>query len=81
MTETVASPCILVCQLDNKTGWCLGCGRTGAEIMAWSQASDTEKRAVIDALPSRMAAMGLPAGGDRAEGEDRATRQRNEGSG
>ncbi len=29
------SPCVDVCRLDPKTGWCLGCGRTTAEISAW----------------------------------------------
>ena len=29
------SPCIDVCRLDPKTGWCLGCGRTSAEIEEW----------------------------------------------
>ena len=77
MTETVASPCILVCQLDHKTGWCLGCARTGEEIMTWPKATEEEKRAVLARLPERLSAMGLPQGGDAAEAEARATEQRN----
>lgn len=79
MTAAVPSPCILVCQLDRKTGWCLGCGRTGGEIMAWPEASDDEKRAVLNRLPERLSALGLPPGGDQAEAEVRATQQRNRG--
>ena len=29
------SPCILVCSIDTKTGYCFGCGRTRDEIAAW----------------------------------------------
>lgn len=76
---TVASPCILVCQLDRKTGWCLGCGRTGAEIMGWPSATDAEKRAIVDALPGRLRHLGLPPGGDAGEAEARAAAQRNSG--
>jgi predicted Fe-S protein YdhL (DUF1289 family) len=81
MTAPVPSPCILVCQLDRKTGWCLGCGRTGAEIMAWPKASEDEKRSVAAKLPARLAALGLPPGGDHNDGEARATRRRDRRSG
>ena len=29
------SPCISVCQIDPKTGWCIGCHRTIDEIRDW----------------------------------------------
>ncbi len=77
MSDAVPSPCILVCQLDHKTGWCLGCGRTGAEIMAWPSATKAEQRKVLSSLPERMEAMGLPPGGDQQIAETRATAQRN----
>ena len=51
----VESPCILVCVLDQATGWCLGCGRTGEEIAAWPDANDNQRRAVMELLPLRMA--------------------------
>lgn len=51
------SPCTRVCQLDDATGWCLGCGRTGAEIAGWLAMSTAERIALKAALPARLTAM------------------------
>jgi predicted Fe-S protein YdhL (DUF1289 family) len=48
------SPCILVCSIDDKTGYCFGCGRTKAEIGAWTSYSDQERRQIMTLLPARM---------------------------
>ncbi len=72
----VRTPCIAVCQLDWTTGWCLGCGRTGAEIAGWLRYSEEQRDTVMGALPERMRALGLPEGGDYEEGERRAMEQR-----
>jgi predicted Fe-S protein YdhL (DUF1289 family) len=53
----IESPCTLVCTIDTDTGWCLGCGRTRAEIGAWTTIDPAERRAVMDLLPDRMAAL------------------------
>ena len=45
-----ASPCIGVCQLDGRTQTCVGCGRTIAEIAAWTSLEDDERRAIIARL-------------------------------
>jgi len=42
----VPSPCISLCQMDAKTGLCMGCQRTIDEIVAWGAATDDERRAV-----------------------------------
>jgi len=42
----VPSPCINLCEMDAKTGYCRGCLRTIDEIVAWGSASDDIKRAV-----------------------------------
>lgn len=55
MTLMTPSPCILVCSIDMETGWCFGCGRTGAEIAAWGTASEAERAALATELPERMA--------------------------
>lgn len=52
--ETVESPCILVCSIDWKTGYCFGCGRTRDEIAGWVSYSDAERRDIITALPARL---------------------------
>lgn len=56
----VPSPCIGICQIDPRTGWCAGCWRTLDEIAGWSTADDAHKRAVWGELPQRCA----QAGGD-----------------
>lgn len=63
MTATAAravSPCSGVCRLDDGTGWCIGCGRSGEEIGAWRGACDGERAAIVDALPARLAAIDRP---------------------
>ncbi len=78
MSGRIKSPCNDVCQLDNKTGWCFGCGRTGAEIASWPRIDDEERDRVMALLPPRLEAMGMPADTDarREEGERRARNQR-----
>jgi len=46
MTAPIASPCISVCRMDARTGWCEGCLRTLDEIAAWSSLPEADKRAV-----------------------------------
>lgn len=58
MSETtmnpIESPCILVCSIDDKTGYCFGCGRTSREIGAWLSMSAVERRQVMAELPARL---------------------------
>lgn len=48
------SPCILVCSIDDKTGYCFGCGRTREEIGAWLAYSNAERREIMAILPKRL---------------------------
>ncbi|MCR0984252.1 DUF1289 domain-containing protein [Roseomonas populi] len=49
-------PCIKVCEYDEDTEWCLGCGMTKREKKAWKRAP--EYRGAIHAnLPARLDAM------------------------
>lgn len=50
------SPCKSVCRIDDRFGWCAGCKRTKSEIKAWATASDSQKQAILDRLPDRIAA-------------------------
>lgn len=52
--STIESPCILVCSIDAKTGYCFGCGRTQAEIGRWLTMSPAERRALMVELPARL---------------------------
>jgi len=56
----IESPCIKVCALDSTSGLCTGCGRTLDEIARWSSMSDAERRAIVRALPGRLAQLELP---------------------
>ena len=62
---TIESPCILVCHLDAASGLCIGCGRTGDEIGGWLGYTPERRRAVMAALPARMAGIAPPAAGER----------------
>ncbi|MBS0253294.1 MAG: DUF1289 domain-containing protein [Proteobacteria bacterium] len=53
------SPCIGICKLDVATGFCLGCARTGAEIGDWMAMSETQRDAVWNKLPERLAQLSV----------------------
>jgi uncharacterized protein len=55
----IASPCINLCRMDPRSGYCEGCFRTLAEIAAWGAATDIEKRAILDRVAERAAAADL----------------------
>ena len=51
--NSVPSPCISVCQIDDATGLCIGCRRNLDEIRDWPIFTAEEKRAVLADLKSR----------------------------
>lgn len=53
MEQMVESPCAKICEL-NAAGVCVGCGRTRAEIGAWMQMSDAQKRETVKVAASRL---------------------------
>ena len=62
-SSAAPSPCINVCQMEQSSGWCLGCHRTLAEIAAWGSASEIEKRRIWQAINRRREAQA----GDRID--------------
>ncbi len=54
MTE-ISSPCVLICSIDDKTGYCFGCGRTGEEIGDWMNYSEEFRLSIMSSLEQRMA--------------------------
>lgn len=52
--SSIQSPCILICSIDDKTGFCFGCGRTGNEIGAWTAMSADERDRILTELPERL---------------------------
>lgn len=53
-TETIESPCKLICELDIAEGLCTGCGRTREEIATWTRISRAERAFVMTQLKSRL---------------------------
>jgi predicted Fe-S protein YdhL (DUF1289 family) len=51
--RSIATPCVQVCVVDGESGLCLGCYRTLAEVAGWGCLTDTERRAIMGALPGR----------------------------
>jgi predicted Fe-S protein YdhL (DUF1289 family) len=64
-SPTIASPCVNVCSIDARTGWCEGCLRTIDEIAAWGVLNNAQKREVWKLLPQRRHAI------DASRGETR----------
>ena len=54
------SPCVNVCRMDARTGWCEGCLRTIDEIAAWSRWSPVERERVWLQLADRRRAATPP---------------------
>lgn len=51
----IESPCIMLCSVDDTTGYCFGCGRTREEIGGWLGMTPETRRAVMATLPARLA--------------------------
>ncbi len=51
----VPSPCNSVCRMDEVGAYCLGCGRTLAEIAGWAGFDDEQRRQVWRQLSMRKA--------------------------
>lgn len=52
------SPCVGTCVLDQRAGWCVGCGRTGDEIASWGGYEAAGRAAVWCHLPERLQVVG-----------------------
>ena len=53
-TQDIPSPCIRVCAVSARSGFCIGCGRKLGEIAGWQKLAIAEKQAIIDELPARL---------------------------
>lgn len=50
--DRVRSPCVAVCALD-ENDVCIGCHRTGDEILRWTTMTNDEKRQVLKVVAVR----------------------------
>ncbi|HTS42481.1 MAG TPA: DUF1289 domain-containing protein [Xanthobacteraceae bacterium] len=53
----ILTPCEKICVVDPPSGFCVGCGRSLAEIERWTRMSDGERARLMAELPDRLAAM------------------------
>ena len=53
----IESPCIQICQIDPDTQICIGCFRSLTEIACWGSMTPHARRAVMQDLPAREAAL------------------------
>ena len=49
----INSPCNKVCQIDVKSGLCLGCKRTEIEITDWINFNDIQKKDILKKINIR----------------------------
>lgn len=56
LDDSVPSPCISVCQVDDGTGCCIGCYRSIDEIREWPILTAEQKQAVLARVAERKAA-------------------------
>lgn len=61
--DEVQSPCVKICVIHPEARLCTGCLRSLDEIAQWSRMSNDQRRAVMDALPSRAPALQKRRGG------------------
>ncbi len=53
--SAISTPCRQICAVDGRTGLCAGCGRTLAEIAAWSSLGEDKRQAIMRELATRLA--------------------------
>ena len=56
MDEAVESPCVRVCAIDAKSGYCHGCFRTLREISYWTTYTHAQQRALLEEIEQRKVA-------------------------
>ncbi len=54
--QSVPSPCISICQIDNATGLCIGCHRDIDEIREWIILTAAQKTEILERIVERKAA-------------------------
>lgn len=58
VSDKVTSPCVSICALD-ENDVCIGCQRTGDEILRWTQMTNEERREVLKKVAERERAVSL----------------------
>jgi uncharacterized protein len=53
----ISTPCVKICVIDQVTGFCIGCGRTGQEIAGWPFMPEEARLAAMATFPERLKTM------------------------
>lgn len=48
------SPCKLICEIDLKSGLCVGCGRSREEVAMWTRYTDAQRAFIMTELKGRL---------------------------
>jgi predicted Fe-S protein YdhL (DUF1289 family) len=62
----IESPCVEICEIDTKSGFCMGCKRTGFEIFNWINLNDEEKKQILLKLKNRSIYLNLKISGHKS---------------
>jgi predicted Fe-S protein YdhL (DUF1289 family) len=54
MPAPISTPCVKICVVDPLSETCIGCGRTMAEIAAWTALSEADRLTVMAGLGQRL---------------------------
>ena len=60
---SIPSPCVGICRMDESTGLCLGCARSGEEIAIWRDTGEAQRRRIWAAPPRGRAQPVVAPGG------------------
>ena len=63
------SPCVQICRIDAANELCVGCGRSRAEIAAWSSISDETARRLMATVAERTQFLNRSSSDDDAVSE------------
>ena len=53
--ETIMSPCVGMCALDEETDYCIGCFRSSEEIINWRDYDEKARISIMESLDGRRA--------------------------
>lgn len=59
INQAIETPCIKICVVEPKSGFCIGCGRTRMEIADWIGMAAAARRDIMDQLPERISTLTL----------------------
>lgn len=69
LNQMLRSPCVNVCVMDARTGFCQGCWRTIGEIRDWATSTRERRLEILHRLAERRGAETLTAPGRKLKSQ------------